>query len=40
MRGIVAIAVAIGVLWSADVVLNGGRYAEVLERGAMTLVGN
>jgi hypothetical protein len=39
MRGIVAIGVAIGVLWLADVLLNGGRYAEVLERGAMILIG-
>jgi hypothetical protein len=40
MRGIFAIGVAIGVLWLADVLLNGSRYAEVLERGAMTLTGN
>jgi hypothetical protein len=39
MRGIVAIGVAIGVLWLADVLLNDGRYGEVIERGMMTLIG-
>jgi hypothetical protein len=39
MRGIIALGVAIGVRWLADAQLNGGRYAEVLERGAMTLIG-
>ena len=29
MKGLVAIAVAIGVLWLADNLLNNGRYAEV-----------
>jgi hypothetical protein len=39
MRGIVAVGVAVGMLWLADVLLNHGRYGEVLERGIMTLVG-
>jgi len=39
MRGIVAIGVAIGVLWLADVFLNDGRYGQTLERGMMTLIG-
>jgi hypothetical protein len=39
VRGIVATSVAIGVLWLADVLLNGGRYGEVVERGIITLIG-
>ena len=39
MKGIVAIGVAIGVLWLADVVLNNGRYGEVVEKALTTLIG-
>ncbi len=39
MKGVVAIGIAIGVLWSADVFLNHGRYGEVIESGMMILVG-
>jgi hypothetical protein len=40
MRGIVvSIGVTVGVLWLADVLLNDGRYGDVIERGIMTLVG-
>jgi hypothetical protein len=39
VKGLVAVAVAIGVLWLADTLLNDGRYGEVIERGALTLIG-
>jgi hypothetical protein len=39
MRVIVAVGVAVGMLWLADVFLNNGRYEEVIERGIMSLVG-
>jgi hypothetical protein len=39
MKGIVAIGVAIGLLWLADVFLNDGRYAQTVEKAMMTLIG-
>ena len=39
MRAIVAIGVAVGVFWLADVLLNDGRYGDVVERAIMTLIG-
>jgi len=40
MRGIVvAVGVAVGVLWLADTLLNDGRYAAVLGSGIMNLIG-
>jgi hypothetical protein len=39
MRGIIAIAVAIGSLWCVDALLNDGRYGEVLESGLLALMG-
>jgi hypothetical protein len=39
MKELVAIGIAIGVLWSADVFLNDGRYGEVIEIGMMILAG-
>ena len=38
MKIIVAIGATIGVLWLADVLLNDGRYAEVLDRGMTSLI--
>jgi hypothetical protein len=38
MKRIVAIGVAIGVLWVVDILLNDGRYAEVLHRGIVSLI--
>ena len=39
MKGIVAIGVAVGVPWLADVQLNDGRYSEVVVRATMSLIG-
>jgi hypothetical protein len=39
MRGIGATCVAVGVLWLADVLLNDGRYGDVVERAIMSLIG-
>jgi hypothetical protein len=39
MKGIVAIGVAVGVLWLADVQLNDGRYSEVVVRATISLRG-
>jgi hypothetical protein len=39
MRGIVAVGIAVGVLWLADVFLNDGRYGQTVERAMMTLIG-
>ena len=39
MKGVIAIAIAIGALWVADTVLNDGRYSDVVERGLFALVG-
>ena len=39
MKGIVAIGVAVGVLWLADIQLNDGRYSQVVERAFMSLIG-
>jgi hypothetical protein len=39
MKVIVAVGIAAGMLWLADVFLNDGRYQEVIERGIMSLVG-
>jgi hypothetical protein len=39
MKVIVAVGIAAGVLWLADVFPNDGRYQEVIERGIMSLVG-
>jgi hypothetical protein len=39
MRTIIATGVAIGVLWLADTLLNDGRYGDVVERAAMSLIG-
>jgi hypothetical protein len=39
MRTIIAIGVAIGVLWLADVLINGGRYGEAIETAVMSLIG-
>jgi hypothetical protein len=39
VKGIVAIGIAIGVLWLADVFLNHGHYEEMIEIGMMMLVG-
>jgi len=35
MRTIIAIAVAVGVLWFADALVNNGRYTDVI-KGAIT----
>jgi hypothetical protein len=40
MKGVVAISVTIGMLWLADVLLNDGRYGQVLDSGVMSLIGN
>jgi hypothetical protein len=39
MRGTAAICVAVGVLWLADVLLNDGRYEDVVERAIISLIG-
>lgn len=39
MKGVIVAFIAIGALWVADVVLNDGRYSDVVERGLFTLVG-
>jgi hypothetical protein len=39
MRGIVAVGVAIGVLWSVDFLLNNGRYGEAVEKVIAALIG-
>jgi hypothetical protein len=39
MKGIGAAAVAIALLWMADIELNGGRYNEVIVRAVTTLLG-
>jgi hypothetical protein len=39
MKVIVAIGVAVGMLWLADVFLNDGRYEQVIERGILNLIG-
>ena len=39
MKGIGAAAVAIALLWMADIELNGGRYSEVIVRAVTTLLG-
>jgi hypothetical protein len=40
MRTVVAtMFVAVGALWLADVLLNEGRYGDVVEGAIMTLVG-
>ena len=36
---VVAVGVTVGVLWSADALLNDGRYAQVIENGIMSLIG-
>ena len=38
MKGIVAIAVAICLLWLADVQLNDGRYSDVVESAITSLI--
>jgi hypothetical protein len=38
-RMVVAVGVAVGVLWLVDISVNDGRYGETLERAAMALVG-
>ena len=39
MKGIVAAALAIAVLWIADIELNGGRYGEAIEHAAAAVLG-
>jgi hypothetical protein len=39
MRGIIAAAIAIAILWMADVELNDGRYSAVILRAVESLIG-
>jgi hypothetical protein len=38
MKGAIAVAVAIAVLWVADVELNGGRYSDAILRAVRSLI--
>jgi hypothetical protein len=38
MKGFVAIGVAIGLLWLADVQFNDGRYSNVVESAITSLI--
>ena len=39
MKGIAAAALAVAVLWIADIEFNSGRYTEAIERAAATALG-
>jgi hypothetical protein len=39
MKGIIAISIAVAVLWTADIELNGGRYTEIVRQAIGSLIG-
>jgi hypothetical protein len=39
MKGVIVAVIAIGALWAADVVLNDGRYSDIVEHGLFALIG-
>jgi hypothetical protein len=39
MKGIIAAAIAIAILWTADVEFNDGRYSGALLRAVESLIG-
>jgi hypothetical protein len=38
MKGAIAVAVTIAILWLVDVELNGGRYSDVVLRAVRSLI--
>jgi hypothetical protein len=39
MKGIIAIGVAVALLWLADIQFNDGRYSNVVESAIVSLIG-
>jgi hypothetical protein len=38
MKGAIAVAVTVAILWIADVELNGGRYSDAILRAVNSLI--
>jgi hypothetical protein len=39
MRGFIAALIAVAILWTIDLEMNGGRYTKVIKRAAFSFVG-